>query len=264
MILKSTVLGILPPSFVSRLDHYLLAHQTKSLRAELMRYREIHRNQTAMIIGNGPSVDIELLPRMQRFVTFTCNKFYMCYPRTHFRPNYTMVVDNQMLGDWGDSIHQNADSTVFSADHTLVNRHPNGVYLPLTNKRNFTFSDLSTDKYIDSGGSVVVAAIQLAFFMGFKQIYLYGVDHSFKQTSTSRHLNNQGMVSGDGNHFISNYRQGRPWYPPDILAIELAFKVCCDFLDARNIELVNLTPDSQLKVVPSDRLSSLIGIGDEH
>ena len=53
----------------------------------------------------------------------------------------------------------------------------NVYYLPVIGE-GFKFSTDIT-KYIFTGDSIIVAAIQIAFYMGMKEIYLYGIDHNF-------------------------------------------------------------------------------------
>ena len=44
------------------------------------------------------------------------------------------------------------------------------------------------DKYINNGPSVVFCLIQIAIYMGFKQIYLLGIDCNYKATQTHSSL----------------------------------------------------------------------------
>jgi hypothetical protein len=225
-------------------------------RSRLKKYHLAHQGQVAIIIGNGPSVSIDKLTTFQPYVTFTCNRFNLCYGSTKFRPNYTVIVDPQMTTDFGAEIHTKSDCIVFSSDPALSDEFKNGEFVALYNGFPFSFRGPNVDSYIHSGHSVVVSAIQLAFYMGVKEVYLYGVDHRFEVNEDTR--DSQGRVIGEQNHFIDHYRNGHAWYPPDLAVIEDAFIKCTQFLQESDVKFANLTPDSALSCVKLEKLDTFL------
>ncbi|MFT4926357.1 MAG: hypothetical protein ACI8WB_002455 [Phenylobacterium sp.] len=240
---------------------YKHLYLTTQLRRKAQAFHQRHSGRCAVIIGNGPSVDIDLLPKLNDAVTFACNRFHLCYPQTTFRPDYTVIVDNQMMADFGDDIHRQADSPVFSGDLALAQSHEQGYYVPLSCLKAFSFADLKQRGYLHPGDCVVVAAIQLAYLMGIRNIFLYGVDHSFAFQHSSELTD--GRVTGESNHFIDNYRDGRPWYPPNTAVIEDAFSQCSKYIQRHGGQLVNLTPNTQLDQVPKGDVQHFISSGYE-
>ena len=92
-------------------------------------------------------------------------------------------------------------------------------------------------------GSVLIYSSQIARYMGIKKIYLYGVDHKVNFDKTS---NKTSTVTGEGNHFIKNYRSGKKWYPPKTAQIEEGLKICDRYLRKENGYIKNCSRYSHL------------------
>jgi len=54
----------------------------------------IHKDSRAFIIGSGPGLRIEDLDKLKNEITFACNKIYLAFEKTDWRPNYLSVTDN--------------------------------------------------------------------------------------------------------------------------------------------------------------------------
>ena len=66
------------------------------------------------------------------------------------------------------------------------------------------------------GGSSVYVALQIGYYLGIRKWYMYGADFSFSFSPPRHGSSAFRSATGDGNHFISNYRSGRAWCPPSI------------------------------------------------
>ena len=51
------------------------------------------------------------------------------------------------------------------------------------------------------------------------------------------------------NHFIKNYRDDKPWYPPVVENIEQAFKECDRFLREKGGFLINCSRKTKLEIL---------------
>ena len=217
--------------------------QTNDLREKLKSYHNIHLDKKCVIIGNGKSVDMKDLAKLQQAITFCCNRFYLCYNDTKFRADYTVCVDPQMIRDFGKEMAENCQNTLFLSDKLIAKENSNVEYFYRYFSTPFKFSD-DISEYISMGSSVINIAIQIATFMGVKEIYLYGIDHDF-QFNKSKQNN---FVEGDNNHFIKNYRNNKPWYPPKIDQIESSFAISKKYLESKDIKIANISRKTKLKV----------------
>jgi len=237
-------------AIIERLAFYRHLFLTRKLRKKQLGYWSIDsQEKVALIIGNGPSIDLSVLERLNSkyLVSFCCNRFYLAYPATSFRPEYTVLVDKQMVEDFGHEIHSKSNTPVFCGDAQLASENKNSVYVPISNLQAFKFRNLAHSQFIHTGSSVVVSALQVAFAMGYRSFFLLGVDHSIPKLKSG---SKDGKVEGDGFHFISDYRSKRKWYPPDLNSIDLAFDLSCRFIKEHKGSIFNLTPNTQLETVP--------------
>jgi hypothetical protein len=99
------------------------------------------------------------------------------------------------------------------------------------------------------GSTVTFVALQLAFHMGFEEVILVGVDHSF----TTKGKPNVTVVSDgeDPNHFSAEYfGKGYRWQLPDLDASERAYLMAREAFDASNRRILDATIGGKLEVFP--------------
>lgn len=209
--------------------------------------KDRHSGGEALLIGNGPSVDVEILEKIRGPVTFCFNRFYLAYEQfsLKFTPHYTVCIDPQVIRDFGPDIVEFSKGVILFGTCRRITFPGEYKCFPLMPTRPFRFSG-NMERYVSTGDSVVVAAVQIAYYMGIRKMYLYGVDHNFK---IERRLEN-GRVTGDDNHFLMEYRSEKAWHPPNLLNIENAFKSCESFLKSKDGFLINCTDGGRLEVLP--------------
>ncbi|WP_159090926.1 6-hydroxymethylpterin diphosphokinase MptE-like protein [Aquimarina aquimarini] len=223
--------------------------------------RDKHKHKKAIICGNGPSVKIEYLEKFfydDDYIIFCANRIHLIYDQTDFRPDYVFTSDKQVIEDFGEELIEKNKGKFFIISKTkpIVNDHYCWGFI--LNQRPFRFQR-NVSKGFSSGAGSLFPAIQMAYFMGIKDMYLYGVDHSF-----SFKKQKDGKASGEGNHFIKNYRNNKKWVPPTYDLVEQAFKECDKFLRKNNGKLINSTDGGKLEVLERLSPSSLLDKGKPH
>lgn len=220
--------------------------------SELAALRDKHRGQAAWIIGNGPSVrldDLAAIPAGD--VVFAFNRFYLSYPDQPLRETYVISADAQMIDDFGQEMIGRSDGLPLFCRPRDALSHLHGRFVALT-PGDSHLPVFSTDPahFVSVGGSSVFVALQMAWYMGLRDIRLYGMDYSFNMV-----LNHDPRYAGlvavnDGNHFIENYRGDRPWYPPawgDIATGFLNARIAFELDGGR---IVNATRGGRLETFP--------------
>jgi hypothetical protein len=98
--------------------------------------------------------------------------------------------------------------------------------------------------------------MQLAYHMGFDQVILVGVDHSFiTQGKPNTEIVSQG---DDPNHFSAEYfGKGFRWQLPDLETSEIAYHMARRVFEADGREIVDATIGGKLTVFPKADYSSL-------
>lgn len=198
--------------------------ETRRNHAKLERFRDLHRGQRCVIMGNGPSLARMDLSRLRGEVTFGLNRIYLLFDRLGFEPTYFACVNELVLEQFAQEI------AALSMPKFLDWRgrgHFDGVD-PTTVfvRTRLVFSDSFAEDPrhgLSAGGTVTFVALQLAYFMGFREVILIGVDHNFvdKGTPNRTEMRRQDR---DENHFHPDYfPPGTRWQLPDLARSELAY-----------------------------------------
>lgn len=155
----------------------------KDLVKRLQALKDSHKGERCFIIGTGPSLTIQDLELLQGEVTFATNRIYELFPKTTWRPTYYVNQDHELIKTFGDNIRDIDVERIFlPVDY--AQRFPGEKYSFFVLKHKEFFpqdAPFSTDisRYLAQGFTVTYGAIQIAAYMGFKEMYLLGIDHNY-------------------------------------------------------------------------------------
>ena len=201
-------------------------------------------SQPLWIIGNSSSVlvhDLDKIPN--EHVRLVLNRFHLSYGLHSLREDFCLSADPHTIKFFGREIEKQTSGQALFFGKGAMRRHQVNFF-PLATSGNDTF-DLIGNKKMNPFGSSLVAAFQLGLHLGFRQIYLYGVDFDF----ADRGLDANGQLRhGGDNHFIPDYRGGRPWMSPDWWRIEQGLLASALASAALGVEVLNFTPQHKLKI----------------
>jgi hypothetical protein len=224
-----------------------------------------YQGKKAVIIGMGPSLQTEDLGRLGDAFTFACNKIFLSFDSTDWRPDVysicdVLVAENNreriLSTDFGGAtvIHSAlVQKDLRGQENVLFYRYRSSIERKLA-KREFTLSTNLGGGILAGGASVIVDQIQLAYAMGFSEVYVIGIDFSFKvPTTDSREMSASGAViesEGEVNHFHPDYRKpGETWTMPKLEQQEEAFLYCRKVYEADGRKLINASRSSKLEVL---------------
>jgi hypothetical protein len=219
----------------------------KSIR-QLRKLKNIHANERCFIIGNGPSLNKMDLSLLRNELTFGLNRIYLLFPKLNFSTTYHVTVNKLVVEQFAQEILARVPSTKFisfDARHWITDTS-NVIYLYSRNGPNF-YSDIT--KGIWQGATVTYTAMQIAYFMGFSQVILIGVDHNFS-TKGQPH---ESVISQakDTNHFDPNYfGNGVRWQLPDLKTSEVAYRLAKERFSRAGREILDATINGNLKIFP--------------
>jgi hypothetical protein len=225
----------------------------------------IHRGEDAVIIGMGPSLRPEDLDRFKGFRTFACNKIYLAFENTEWRPDYYSVCDILVA--------QNNRDAILNADfRDAVPIHSEYVWPELRSQRNAVHykygrsiaewspgnpTNLSSTLVYgvhSAGYSVIIEQILIAYVMGFQNVHVVGVDFSFSGGTPTESTCVSGQIlksEGETNHFHPDYRKpGETWTVPKMKEQEHAYKFCLAAFEEAGRTLSNASRTSALTVLP--------------
>lgn len=211
--------------------------------------RDAHRGQRCFIIGNGPSLKHMDLGRLKGEFTFGMNRIYLLFPKLGFQTNFYVAINDLVIQQCA------ADIAALSGPRFLAwhsNRHfqrfPRDMIFLYTTYTGPRFSYDMTRR-VWEGATVTNVALQLAFYMGFSQVILIGVDHSF----ASRGAPNETVVSdgGDADHFSPDYfGKGFRWQLPDLETSEVGYRFAERAYRTAGRQVLDATAGGKLTVFP--------------
>jgi len=192
----------------------------------LRKYKDIHKGKRCFILGNGPSLAKMDISHLQGEITFGLNRIYLLFEKMPFRPNYYICINELVL-------EQYANEILDLEMPKFLNWNRRHLFLESRSDINFLRLSLGLTDYfgtnplnaLSSGGTVTHVALQLAFFMGFSEVVLLGVDHRFTISGTPNQTELRTSEK-DENHFHPAYfPKGSKWQLPDLLRSEHAYSI---------------------------------------
>ncbi len=224
-------------------------------RASIRKYRNVHAGGRCVIIGNGPSLRDTDLGLLRNEITFGLNRIYLMYDKLGFQTTYHVAVNKFVVEQCVDEF-RNLGTPLFT---TAVNRNyfdglSNVVCLtPLRGPR----FERNVAHGVWEGGTVTYVAMQLAYYMGFREVVLVGVDHRFAAKGPANKL----VVSAepDQSHFDPRYfGPGFKWQLPDLETSEIAYEMAKNAYEKDGRSIVDATVDGDLQIFPKTSLKAAL------
>lgn len=215
----------------------------------LASYRNAHSGERCVIIGNGPSLKRTDLSKLKGEITFGMNRIYLLFPELGFETSYFVSVNTLVIEQCASEMRDlRMPKFITWRARRWMADDPGTIFLDTDYTPPETFSPDVTGRVFE-GSTVTYVAMQLAYHMGFQEVILVGVDHSF---STKGQPNVTVVSEGeDRDHFSSNYfGAGFRWQLPDLEASEAAYRMAKDAFEADGRRIVDATVGGQLDVFP--------------
>lgn len=229
-------------------DAYLHPWRRKS-RSRMAEFYNLHHGKRCFIIGNGPSLKQTDLTRLKDEYTFGLNRIYLLFPELDFHTTYFVSINDLV-------IEQCAEEIAALPMPKFIAWHANRYFQHLPKDMIFLYTTYTGPKFaydltrrIWEGATVTNVALQLAFYMGFQQVILIGVDHNF----TSKGEANKTVVSDgdDPNHFSPAYfGKGFRWQLPDLETSEIAYRLARQAYQKAGREVLDATIGGKLTIFP--------------
>jgi uncharacterized Rossmann fold enzyme len=240
-------------------------------RSRLRKARaDMQGRDRCFIIGNGPSLNQTNLDLLDGEVTFATNGIFLKFEDTRFRPTFYVVEDHLVGEDRYTEINQLRGFTKL-APYYLAYCLEDGddiIYYNHRGRKSFPYGfDFSTnaEEITYTGCTVTFSCMQLAYYMGFKNIYLIGVDMSYvipEQVKKANEYDTEilDMEVDDPNHFIPNYfGRGYRWHDPNVDKMEQAYIEARKVTDQLGVRIINATVGGKCEVFERVDYYSLFG-----
>lgn len=237
-------------SNVNRSDEISREHRNRYLSEsvqKLSRFENKHIGKRCVIIGNGPSLNKMDLSFLNNEFTFGMNRIYLLFDKWGFTPTYYVSVNPLVIEQSINKIERIPSTKFLSLNALRYVLNPDEfIFLKSIAQPSFSKHPLNG---LWEGHTVTYVALQLAYFMGFKEVILIGVDHHFVAPGQP----NQEVVSEgeDPNHFHPEYfGKGIRWNLPDLEKSEIAYRMAKDAFESDRRKIIDATVDGKLTIFP--------------
>lgn len=218
------------------------------------RFKNRHLNERCVLVCNGPSLNKMDLSFLKNETVIGLNKIFLGFNKFNFYPRYYVAVNKKVLEQ---SITEIGELTCvkFLSDRLTGKLEENS----LTNiiKSEFYTGDFSHDisKGVQEGYTVTYAALQIAFYLGFSQVIIIGMDHRFsyegKPNEEKLHVGN------DINHFSPGYFKDQKWDNPDLINSEKYYSIAKQVYNEHGREIIDATLNGDCQVFKKENYRNI-------
>lgn len=225
---------------------------------DIQQFKDRHLGERCFIIGNGPSLTIKDLEKINNEYSFCANLAYKLFDKTRFRPTYYVAADKFFFPRYYNELiaYQGIKDYFFAKEsaHRVSlpqDAHCLNITGPFTivkgSMRNDDFSSDPSD-HLAMSYTVTFYSIQLAVYMGFKTIYLLGVDHNYANS-----VDKDGMLHR-GSREATSYAKGidvpagSGWNYVD--STTYSYQIANAYAKGNGISILNATRGGKLEVFP--------------
>lgn len=215
-------------------------------RKRLKKLNNSHKGERCFILANGPSLNLINFELLRDEFTFGMNRIYLMKEKNGFLPSCIACTDEKTLLIPFKEEFENLTIPCFFPyrDRKFFSKKDNqyfiggGRFSPKFQK--------DASKAIGNGKTVAYVTIQLAFAMGFDEVYIVGKDHTYNApVKAGAEMN----AEDDNNHFIKGYyKNGTKWDAPDHYVEEYAYKLAKKEFENAGRKIMNATEGGKLEI----------------
>jgi hypothetical protein len=222
--------------------------------------KDKYKGKRAFIVATGPSLRIKDLDFLENEITLSCNKVFLAFNETKWRPTIYSIIDRLVAEELANKVNDIEAIKIFSGvcksyisgdDISWLKDLPSPI---VNNKRKSIFSeDINIGTY--GGYSVVYTLMQIAYHLGITDLYLIGLDFSFKKSKETGNITeaNEKILSQNDevNHFHKDYRpNGSTWTEPRLDIQYDAFLCAKEAFEKDGRKIYNASRKTALDIFP--------------
>lgn len=211
-----------------------------------------------MIVCNGPSLNAMDLSFLRNEVVFGMNKIHLGLEKFGFYPRYLVAVNALVVAQSRDALV--AMSCVKFIGERAAPHLPEDAFtyhLPILGPPTVFSPDIAQG--VREGGTVTHVALQIAFYMGFSDVVIIGMDHRYAFSGKPHQTNR--LLGPDQNHFSSTYFSGHDWQNPDLERSEESYAEALRVYETKGLRIVDATVDGACPVFSKGDYRRIFGLG---
>lgn len=213
----------------------------------LRRFKDIHHGARCVLVCNGPSLNQMDLGFLRREIVFGLNKIHLGLERFGFYPRYLVAVNDKVVRQ-SLAAFQQMTAIKFISDRSAHLLPQDAWTYPLATSRPLMrfYTDITLG--LHEGYTVTHAALQIAYYMGFHEVVIIGMDHRFAPSGPAN--SSQQLVGADPNHFSPDYFRDQNWDAPDLRESEISYQKALEVYQADDRRIIDATVGGACNIFP--------------
>lgn len=208
------------------------------------------------IVGNGPSLNTKDLELIKGEDCFAANLIFKIFNQTSWRPKYYFIQDR--YARIGDFLENNALEHLFVGAYFWRTRGVKNARALCYNHKRLEINDAmqfsaNPDQLVYDACTVTYVMLQLAIAMGYKRIYLLGIDHNYPITIDEN--DNIVVSQSEAAHFFKDDNPNE--VIANVVMMEKGYKKAKEFAAGQGVEILNATRGGKLEVFNRIRLEDV-------
>lgn len=213
---------------------------------ELYKLKQIYSGKRCFIVATGPSLRLSDIEMLKDEITFGMNSICNIFDKTDWRPTFYGIQDKFVYANMEDTIKKSLKDmkmvfvsdeldSIYDIPNSCVRFPFNPAYHLYDQQIGKFYCKFSPDAYsiVYDGYSITYSLIQIAIYMGFKEIYLLGTDCNYKKNAK--------------NHFVeSGHYDKREYLNHDKMIT--GYQKLKEYADKQGIKIVNCTRGGMLEI----------------
>ncbi len=233
---------------------------TSGEKEKLKLLKDKFKGKRCFIVGNGPSLNKCDLSLIKDEYTFAVNGIFYKTEEMGFTPTFYMVEDSHVIDDNLEKINTyDPEFKFFPALYKAKINNSNNTYFFTADLGFYRGDHKSFEKPRFSkdfsevgycGQSVTYLNMQLAYYLGFTEVYLIGMDFSYQIRETDE-VRGITLISNedDVNHFHPDYfGKGKKWHDPKVYNVAKNYEFAKENFDADGRKIYNATVGGKLDI----------------
>ncbi|MCB1965489.1 MAG: DUF115 domain-containing protein [Candidatus Accumulibacter sp.] len=216
------------------------------LNPRLTSFRGRHDGQRAVLVANGPSLNRMDLSFLRHETAIGLNKIHLGIKRFGFYPRYLVAVNDRVVAQSAPEIRaMNCVKFISQRNADIVPENALTFHINTANPPARFCNNIAQG--VHEGWTVSYAAMQIAFYLGFQELIIIGMDHRFEYTG--RPNDPCRMIGADPNHFSADYfGGGQTWDNPDLLRSEESYRIARSEFEKAGRRIIDATVDGACEV----------------
>lgn len=208
-----------------------------SLRISTLKDR--HSGERCVLVANGPSLNNMELGFLKHETVISLNKIYLGFQKFCFYPRYYVAINEKVLKQGREQIRvMNCVKFISSRAADYIPENGLTYHINTTEPPARFCHDIC--KGVHEGWTVTYAALQIAYYLGFKEVVIIGMDHRYDYSGAPNETRH--MDGPDPNHFCTDYfGGGQAWDNPDMERSEESYRIARTEFEKAGRRIVDAT-----------------------